>query len=43
MGFIFLKFFMSESRSRMLSGSPDSDTARGHAEELLQAARGHVS
>ena len=29
--------------SRMLSGSPDSDTARGHAEELLQAARGHVS
>ena len=29
--------------SRMLSGSPESDTAHGHAEELLQAARGHGS
>ena len=29
--------------SRMLSGSPESDTAHGHAEELLQAARGHRS
>ena len=26
--------------SRMLSGSPDSETARGHATELLHAARG---
>jgi DNA repair protein RecN (Recombination protein N) len=26
--------------SRMLSGSPDSDTARRHAQELLSAARG---
>ncbi len=26
--------------SRMLSGSPDSETARGHASELLDAARG---
>ena len=29
--------------SRMLSGSPESDTAHGHAEELLLAARGHRS
>jgi DNA repair protein RecN (Recombination protein N) len=27
--------------SRMLSGSPDSDTAREHAAELLAAARQH--
>ncbi|MBU6215939.1 MAG: DNA repair protein RecN, partial [Acidobacteria bacterium] len=29
--------------SRMLSGSPDSDTARRHAEELLAAQDGHGS
>ena len=29
--------------SRMLSGSPDSATARGHAEELLAASRGRAS
>jgi DNA repair protein RecN (Recombination protein N) len=28
--------------SRMLSGQPDSDTARRHAEELLLAAAGEV-
>jgi DNA repair protein RecN (Recombination protein N) len=27
--------------SRMLSGSPDSDTAREHAAELLETARRH--
>jgi DNA repair protein RecN (Recombination protein N) len=27
--------------SRMLSGSPDSDTAREHAAELLEMARRH--